>query len=159
MKRKNITIFTDGSCYWKVRLGGSGVYILDDENNEFFISKGYQNTTINRCELRAYILALQTLNENQHLCVTIYSDSNYVVKGVKTLQSFIDNNYQGCENSDLWRIVEKEHDRLRKRVRLRVIWTPGHGKDLNDPIIYGNTVADILADYKQFSIYEQDIDS
>lgn len=28
---------------------------------------------------------------------------------------------------------------------------------MNDPIVFGNAVADLLADYKQFDSYEEDI--
>ena len=61
------------------------------------------------------------------------------------------------ENKDLWEKVWKEFQRIDKSVRIRINWTPGHGKDLNDPIVYGNAVADALADYKQFEEFEQDI--
>lgn len=61
MKREQVTIFCDGSCYWKLRKGGSGVYIQWNDN-EYFIQQGYENTTISRCELRAILLALNALN-------------------------------------------------------------------------------------------------
>ena len=36
MERKQLTIFTDGSCYWKVRKGGCGIYIRY-KDEEYFI--------------------------------------------------------------------------------------------------------------------------
>lgn len=156
MKREQVTIFCDGSCYWKLRKGGSGVYIQWNDN-EYFIQQGYENTTISRCELRAILLALNALNNKKPLIVIIWSDSQYVVNGMKSIVDIASKNFEGIENQDLWRKVYDELKRLEKRVRERINWTPGHGKDMNDPIVFGNAVADLLADYKQFDSYEEDI--
>lgn len=155
MKREQVTIFCDGSCYWKLRKGGSGVYIQWN-GNEYFIQEGYENTTISRCELRAILLALNALNSKKHLIVVIWSDSQYVVNGMKSIVDTASKNFEGIENQDLWRKVYDELKRLEKRVRVRINWTPGHGKDMNNPIVYGNAVADALADYKNFEYYELD---
>lgn len=156
MKREQVTIFCDGSCYWKLRKGGSGVYIQWNDD-EYFIQQGYENTTISRCELRAILLALNALNNKKPLIVIIWSDSQYVVNGMKSIVDIASKNFEGIENQDLWRKVYDELKRLEKRVRVRINWTPGHGKDMNDPIVFGNAVADLLADYKQFDSYEEDI--
>lgn len=156
MKREQVTIFCDGSCYWKLRKGGSGVYIQWNDN-EYFIQQGYENTTISRCELRAILLALNALNNKKPLIVIIWSDSQYVVNSMKSIVDIASKNFEGIENQDLWRKVYDELKRLEKRVRVRINWTPGHGKDMNDPIVFGNAVADLLADYKQFDSYEEDI--
>jgi ribonuclease HI len=155
MKREQVTIFCDGSCYWKLRKGGSGVYIQWNDN-EYFIQQGYENTTISRCELRAILLALNALNNKKPLIVIIWSDSQYVVNGMKSIVDIASKNFEGIENQDLWRKVYDELKRLEKRVRVRINWTPGHGKDMNDPIVYGNAVADALADYKNFEYYKLD---
>ena len=39
---------------------------------------------------------------------------------------------------------------------VRFMKVRGHEKDVNNPIIYGNHVADMLADYKNFEDYELD---
>lgn len=155
MKREILTIFCDGSCYWKIRKGGSGVYI-QWKDEEFFIQKGYSDTTISRCELRALLLALKFLKEKP-LLVTIWSDSQYVVNGFRSIVDNASKDFEGMENKDLWEKVWKEFQRIDKSVRIRINWTPGHGKDMNDPIVFGNAVADLLADYKQFDSYEEDI--
>ena len=41
-------------------------------------------------------------------------------------------------------------------MRVRLKWTRGHGTNLSDSIVYGNAVADALADYKNFEYYELD---
>lgn len=154
MERKQLTIFTDGSCYWKVRKGGCGIYIRY-KDEEYFIQKGYCDTTISRCELRALLLALQSIDINIPLAVTIYSDSEYVVNGVKRLFEWTNNNWKGVSNDDLWKQVVKEIE-IRKKMRLKVKWHKGHENDLSNPIVFGNTVADLLADYKNFEYYEPD---
>lgn len=74
MERKEITIFTDGSCYWKIKKGGIGVYMICD-GEETFISKGYKKTTIGRCEMRALLTAIQSLRKDIPISATVYSDS------------------------------------------------------------------------------------
>lgn len=155
MERKSITIFCDGSCYWKTKKGGIGVYMIYDDD-EFFISKGYKKTTIGRCEMRAFLTAIQSLRKDIPITATVYSDSQYVVKGLtENLRNWIDNNWKGCANIDLWKkIVEELNER--KKLRVRIKWHPGHRKELDNPIVYGNAVADVLADYKNFTEYELD---
>ena len=148
MERKEITIFTDGSCEWKSRLGGCGVYI-QEEGKEYFISKGYSDTTISRCELRAILHAVQSMKKDMPLKVTIWSDSQYAVS------CMTDPELRPVANKD---IIEKIRQELnaRKRMRVRFMKVRGHEKDVNNPIIYGNHVADMLADYKNFDNYELD---
>lgn len=155
MERKEITIFTDGSCYWKIRKGGIGVYMICDDE-EIFISKGYEKTTIGRCEMRALLTAIRSLRKDIPISATVYSDSQYVVDGlVKNIKEWVDNDWKGCMNIDLWKAILKEL-KDRKKLRLRLIWHPGHRKNIDDPITYGNAVADILANYKNFTEYELD---
>lgn len=156
MERKQLTIFIDGSCYWKIRKGGCGIYIQHKEE-EYFLQKGYCNTTISRCELRAFLIAIESLSETQPMNVTIWSDSQYVVEGMKKLFQYIQDDWEGCSNVDLWKKVVEELNK-RKKMRLRLNWHKGHDKDLSDPIVYGNAVADVLANYKNFIDYEQDLE-
>lgn len=156
MERKQLTIFIDGSCYWKIRKGGCGIYIQHKEE-EYFLQKGYSNTTISRCELRAFLIAIESLSETQPMNVTIWSDSQYVVEGMKKLFQYIQDDWEGCSNVDLWKKVVEELNK-RKKMRLRLNWHKGHDKDLSDPIVYGNAVADVLANYKNFIDYEQDLE-
>lgn len=155
MKRKEITTFTDGSCCHQTQKGGIGVYIIYDDR-EYFISKGYSETTIGRCELRALLEAIRALDKTQPINATVYSDSQYVVNGlVQNIREWIDNNWKGCANVDLWKKILKklkEH----KKLRLRLLWHQGHGKDLKDPLVYGNAIADLLANYKNFTEYKPD---
>lgn len=150
-----ITVFTDGSCYWKIRKGGVGVYIVSSDK-EYFYQKGYSETTISRCELRAFLTALELLDNKKHILATVYSDSQYVVNNtLNNLREWFLNDWKGCENADLWKKVKKQLDN-RRNLRIKLKWIKGHSKDLTNPINYGNAVADMLADYKQFEEYEID---
>ena len=55
-------------------------------------------------------------------------------------------------------MIEKIKQELceRRRMVVRFMKVRGHEKDVNNPIIYGNHVADMLADYKNFDNYELD---
>ena len=73
----------------------------------------------------------------------------------ENLRNWIDNNWKGCANIDLWKKIVEELNK-RKKLRVRIKWHPGHRKELDNPIVYGNAVADALADYKNFTEYELD---
>ena len=77
--RRRVTIYTDGSCVGNPGPGGYGI-ILDYKGHRKEISGGYRKTTNNRMELLAAIHALAALKEP--CCVTLYSDSEYLVKAM-----------------------------------------------------------------------------
>ena len=149
-----VTAFTDGSCYYKTKLGGYGVYIKNGEEETFF-QKGFENTTISRMELRGVIVALQKIVDKNSL-VKIYCDSEYVVKSITEMRLWywekID--WFGVKNSDLMKLFLCEISKFKFRPEL--IHVKGHQKDLSNDLVYGNNVADLLADYKQFQEREYD---
>ena len=53
------TIYTDGACSGNPGPGGWGAVIFDQEKNQINISGKEENTTNNRMELTAPIMALQ----------------------------------------------------------------------------------------------------
>jgi len=72
-----ITIYTDGSALGNPGPGGYGIVLrFGDKVKE--ISEGYRNTTNNRMELLAIIVALKSLKSKKYP-VHIYSDSKYVI--------------------------------------------------------------------------------
>ena len=75
---KELVIYTDGASRGNPGPGGYGA-ILQWGNSRKELSAGYRRTTNNRMELMAVIAALEALNR-EGLKVTIYSDSQYVVK-------------------------------------------------------------------------------
>ena len=77
--RKQIEIFTDGSCLGNPGAGGIGV-LLRYKQHEKSLSKGYFLTTNNRMELLAVIEALNSLKEPCD--IHLYSDSQYMKNGI-----------------------------------------------------------------------------
>src|ERR1700742_5267459 len=76
-----LTIYTDGSARGNPGPGGYGVILFwGDQKKE--LSGGYRYTTNNRMELMAVIAGLEALKK-EGLKITIYSDSQYVVKAVE----------------------------------------------------------------------------
>ncbi len=76
--RKQVEIFTDGSCLGNPGPGGYGA-IMRYRQHEKTFSEGYFLTTNNRMELMAAIVALEALKE--HCDVVLSTDSQYVRQG------------------------------------------------------------------------------
>ena len=76
MKRKNVTLYTDGACSGNPGPGGWGAILMyNDYKKE--ISGGNNSTTNNIMEITAVIEALKILKNPCN--VTVYSDSAYLI--------------------------------------------------------------------------------
>ena len=123
MQEKSITIYTDGAARGNPGPGGYGV-ILMSGNHRKELSQGYKLTTNNRMELMAVIEGLKALKK-EGMNVTIYSDSQYVVKAVEEgwLNNWIKTNFKkGKKNVDLW----KEYYQLSQKHNIKFVWVRGH---------------------------------
>src|SRR6476659_10160465 len=91
----SIQMYTDGAARGNPGPGGYGV-ILMSGNHRKELSQGYSHTTNNRMELMAVIAGLKALKKNGSN-VTVYSDSQYVVKAIEEgwLNNWIKNNFKG----------------------------------------------------------------
>ena len=135
---KTVDIYTDGACSGNPGPGGWGVLIqLDDKNIE--LSGGDNETTNNRMELMAAIIALEEINKDYK--INLYTDSNYVKDGIT---SWISNwkknswktaNKKDVKNKDLWIRL----DAAIKGKDISWIWVKGHAGNA------GNEQADYLA--------------
>jgi ribonuclease HI len=88
------------------------------------LSRGYRLTTNNRMELMAVIAALKALKK-EGLNLTIYSDSQYVVRAVEEgwLKNWIATDFKGGKkNADLWR----QYYELAKKHTVKFVWVRGH---------------------------------
>lgn len=143
-----INIFTDGSCYYKTRQGGVGIYIIDSKGKEYFKAKGYSDTTISRMEMLGIIKGLKCI-KNKEAIINLYSDSQYAINcGLEYIKKWRrDGSFKYRTNVDL--LIEMETE-INKCKNLNLIHTRGHQKDLSNDIVFGNAIADILADYKNF---------
>ena len=133
-----IKIYTDGACKGNPGVGGWGAIIMQDEKNiELF--GGENETTNNRMELMAVIMALKEISSNLEL--TIYTDSTYVQKGISEwIKNWKVNNWRSSskkpvKNKDLW----VELDEVVGSRKINWEWVKGHAGN------EGNEKADELA--------------
>jgi ribonuclease HI len=88
------------------------------------LSAGYRRTTNNRMELLAVIKALEALKK-EGLSITIFSDSQYVVKAVTEgwLKNWLATNFKGGKkNKDLW----LQYATLAEKHNIKFKWVRGH---------------------------------
>lgn len=88
-----IEVYTDGAYSSSRNQGGLGIVFIKDDKVIAKFSKTYKNTTNNRMELMAVIIALQSIKDENE--ITIYSDSMYVI-GTAT------QGWKRKKNLDLW---------------------------------------------------------
>jgi ribonuclease HI len=118
-----LTIYTDGASRGNPGPGGYGT-ILFYNGHRKELSGGYRYTTNNRMELMAVIAGLEALKKD-NLKITIYSDSQYVVKAIEQgwLKNWIATNFKGGKkNKDLW----LHYNELAKKNTIRFVWVRGH---------------------------------
>jgi ribonuclease HI len=123
MSSKELIIYTDGACRGNPGRGGYGT-ILQWGDSSKELSAGYRRTTNNRMELMAVIAGLEALKK-EGLRITVYSDSQYVVKAVQEgwLKNWVASNFKGGKkNKDLWLHY---HD-LAQNFQIRFVWVKGH---------------------------------
>lgn len=126
------TVYTDGSCW--PNPGGPGgfgaVIICNGQRRE--ISCGFIASTNNRMELMGVIGALCTFS-NPHN-VKLYSDSQYVVNGMKWAKGWANRGWRTKEgkpvkNKDLWQVLLG----MLNYHQTEAIWVRGHdGNEENE---------------------------
>lgn len=121
-----IIIYTDGASRGNPGPGGYGA-ILMSGNHRKELSQGYKLTTNNRMELMGVIAALEALKKTG-LNITIYSDSQYIVKAIKEgwLNKWMATNFaKGKKNKDLW----VRFYNLYKQHTIKFVWVKGHAEN------------------------------
>jgi ribonuclease HI len=152
-----INIYTDGGCSGNPGPGG-WAYVMVAENGAGGAASpvsglaldpasilaeqwgAEQDTTNNRMELQAVIAALEALSplargDRPLERVTVYTDSQYVQKGItQWIHTWKRNNWRTSnkdpvKNQDLWQRL----DELSRRYPLSWAWVKGHaGNELNE---------------------------
>jgi ribonuclease HI len=152
-----VTMYTDGSSRGNPGPGGYGTILMAGSHRKE-LAQGYRLTTNNRMELMAVIAGLQALKK-EGMTITIYSDSQYVVKAIEEgwLKKWIATDFKGGKkNKDLW----MQYHQLAQKHTIRFLWVKGHA---DNP--YNNQcdqLATSAADGKNLLIdegYEQDKNS
>ena len=122
-------IYTDGACSGNPGPGGWGAVIFDENKIQKQISGKKENTTNNRMELVAPIMALNKIKPNSE--ITIYTDSKYVKNGISEWikkwekNGWISSNKKPVKNKDLW----LELDSLCKKNKVIWKWIKGHSNN------------------------------
>lgn len=117
-----IRIYTDGAAQGNPGPGGYGT-ILKFKDHVRELSMGFRLTTNNRMELWAVIAGLEAIKKDG-IPVSIYSDSEYVVKAVEQgwLWNWEKKNFSKKKNADLW----KRYIPLHKKYKPKFHWVRGH---------------------------------
>lgn len=123
---KQIKIYTDGACSGNPGPGGWGA-VLVYNGKEKELSGSEKNTTNNRMELTAVIMALNALNQPCEVKLT--TDSKYVCDAINKgwVYSWRKNGWKKSDkkpalNVDLW----KELLSLLEKHEVEFIWVKGH---------------------------------
>ena len=127
-----VTIHTDGACSGNPGPGGWGA-ILQWGDTTREIKGGEPNTTNNRMELMAAIMALEALK--RPCKVDLHTDSQYVRNGIMAwIHNWKKNGWRTSDkkpvkNDDLW----KRLDAALGHHKIEWHWVKGHaGHDLNE---------------------------
>ena len=133
------TIYTDGACSGNPGPGGWGAVIFDEKKKQYNISGNVKDTTNNRMELMAPIMALKKIKSMSN--VMIFTDSTYVKNGItEWIKKWEKNGWKSSskkpvKNKDLW---IKLNDLCQKN-KVQWKWIKGHSNNKY------NNLADELA--------------
>jgi len=135
------SVWTDGACEPNPGIGGWG-YLIRGHGDSCVIEVfgGEMNTTNNRMELTAVLMALRGLPDGAQ--AVIHSDSTYVVNGLTNWRTrwrkrdWFKKTGEPMPNRDLWLLLEAE---VLRATATQFCWVRGHSGDA------GNERADSLA--------------
>jgi ribonuclease HI len=122
-----VTIYTDGACDPNPGPGGWAA-LLRYKGREKTLSGGEAQTTNNRMELTAAVMALQTLKEPCQ--AAIYTDSEYLQRGItEWLEDWRRRGWRRKEgplaNADLWQAL----DEALQAHQIEWHWVKGHASN------------------------------
>ena len=136
--KPSVEIYTDGACSGNPGKGGYGIVLRYKKSDGTYISKeiseGFENTTNNRMELLAAVVALESLTKPCN--VTLCSDSKYLIDAIeqKWLENWVSKGWKTAskkpvKNVDLWkRFIE-----VKKKHEVKFAWVKGHaGHEFNE---------------------------
>lgn len=110
-------VYTDGAYSSARNQGGIGFVILKDDKEVARYSKMYKNSTNQRMEQMAAIVALESISTPSE--VTIISDSQYVV-------CTYTKNWKRKANLDLWKRLDAA---ISFHTKVEFLWVKGHDED------------------------------
>jgi len=120
-----VIIYTDGACSGNPGPGGWGAILMSGSHRKE-LSGGEPQTTNNRMELMAAIMALEALKRQSN--VELHTDSNYVKNGItQWIHGWKRNGWRTADkkavkNAELWQRL----DELRRLHNVDWRWIKGH---------------------------------
>jgi ribonuclease HI len=114
---KVVTAYTDGSCLGNPGKGGWGV-IIQWEDGETQLWGNSPHSTNNEMELTAALSACQELVKNNIQDAVIFTDSNYVKRGItEWMPKWRQNKYCGAnkkqiKNMEIWKLLDEEQTKI-----------------------------------------------
>ena len=140
VKDRSFALFSDGACRGNPGPGAWGSLGQDSLGQVIFKSSGVEtSTTNNRMEMTGALKAMEALEDHllstsPHLslsqaCVFLYSDSQYLVKGINhwiqgwKSRGWKKSDKKPVENEALWRELDELKSRFEKVV---FYWVRGH---------------------------------
>ena len=124
----DVIIYTDGAARGNPGPGGYGVVMMSGKHRKE-ISEGYRETTNNRMELMAVVIALETL-KNEGTNVKLYTDSKYISDAVnkKWVFEWEKKRYKKKKNVDLWQRFLNNY----RKHHVKIYWIKGHADILEN---------------------------
>ncbi len=121
-KENSIIIYTDGAALGNPGPGGYGAVMMYKSHRKE-LSAGFRNTTNNRMELLAVIMALRQIT-NKEIPVNVFTDSQYVCNAIEKgwLNNWVKKNFAKVKNPDLWKLFID----AQKGLNIKFHWVKGH---------------------------------
>jgi ribonuclease HI len=125
-----VEIWTDGSCLGNPGRGGYAAVLRYGPEHEKELAGGEPESTNNRMELLAAIVALEALK--RPCVVRLTSDSKYVITGItEWIVGWKKKGWKKVKNRDLWERL----DRAVQGHEIEWAWVKGHSGDpMNDRV-------------------------
>lgn len=103
-----VELYTDGSCLGNPGPGGVGIVVVFNNAVVETLSFSETMTTNNKMELSAAIAGIHYTKEKYDVDeMTIYTDSNYVVKGMNEwIAGWKKRNWKNVKNIELWESLD-----------------------------------------------------
>ena len=132
------TVYTDGSCLGNPGAGGWAFMIIHDDGGQTRKWGSNIYTTNNQMELQAVIESIKHLNTCEDESIELYTDSNYVKKGINEwIYSWKKNEWKNSSNKEIKNLILwKELDSLiQSNINIEFKWIKAHSGN-----IYNETV-------------------
>jgi len=133
-KQKPVLIYCDGCCKGNQNEENVGAWAYHIEYFGYIVEDSgiAENTTNNVMELLSCLKALQRINNPKGFSFTVYSDSQYLVKGINEWsKNWIKNNWinaqkKKVENKNLWMELLRE---IKRFENIEFIQVKGHSNN------------------------------